>query len=82
MPSDPLPDFAAVDVALLASTATHTRLAAVSAELLAWWPTADRALAAYNDSPPPKFGGCHGRAPRRRSADSDGGLRGDRSADS
>lgn len=77
MPSDPLPDFDAVDVALLASTTTHPRLAAVSAELLAWWPTTDRAVAAYNDSPPPTLAVSHGTAVHTRPAGSDGDRHGD-----
>jgi hypothetical protein len=52
MPSDPLPDFGVIDITEIASTTTHPILAAVSAELLAWWPTADQAVAAYDDSPP------------------------------
>lgn len=79
MPSDPLPSFDAVDVALLATSTTHPRLAAISAELLAWWPTADGAIAAYNDAPPPSpgFDTFRGKAVRVRSAEPDSARLGD-----
>lgn len=80
MPSDPLPSFDAVDVALLATSTTHPRLAAISAELLAWWPTADGAIAAYNDAPPPQpgFGTSRSVVVRGRSAEPDSARFGDR----
>lgn len=78
MPSDPLPSFDAVDVALLATSTAHPRLAAVSAELLAWWPTADGAVAAFNDTPPPSgFDISRRRAVRGGSVEPESIRRGD-----
>ena len=79
MPSDPLPSFDAVDVALLATSTAHPRLAAISAELLAWWPTADGAVAAYDDAPPltPGFDTSRSAVVRGRSAEPDSAPLGD-----
>jgi hypothetical protein len=53
MSKEPLPDFADLDLAELAGTSAHPTLAVVATELLAWWPTADEAVAAFEDTPKP-----------------------------
>ncbi|MFE2228363.1 YxD-tail cyclophane-containing RiPP peptide [Streptomyces kronopolitis] len=46
-----LPDFAGVDVGVLAARTDHARLAEVAALLLRNWPSAQDAVAYYEDGP-------------------------------
>ncbi|MEU9120388.1 YxD-tail cyclophane-containing RiPP peptide [Streptomyces sp. NPDC048506] len=49
--AEPLPDFAGVDVAVLAARTDHTVLGDVAALLLRNWPAAEDAVAYYEDGP-------------------------------
>ncbi|GAU65432.1 hypothetical protein SSP35_01_07730 [Streptomyces sp. NBRC 110611] len=49
--TEPLPDFAGVDVGALATRNDHPVLGAVATLLLRNWPSAQDAVAYYEDSP-------------------------------
>ncbi|MFH8571544.1 YxD-tail cyclophane-containing RiPP peptide [Streptomyces sp. NPDC017993] len=49
--AEPLPDFRGVDVAVLAARTDHTVLGEVAALLLRNWPSAQDAVAYYEDGP-------------------------------
>ncbi|MFI0223000.1 YxD-tail cyclophane-containing RiPP peptide [Streptomyces lydicus] len=49
--AEPLPDFAGVDVRLLAARTDHAVLGEVATLLLRNWPTGDEAVAYYEDGP-------------------------------
>ncbi|MFF8310407.1 YxD-tail cyclophane-containing RiPP peptide [Streptomyces lydicus] len=49
--AEPLPDFAGVDVPLLAARTDHAVLGEVATLLLRNWPTGDEAVAYYEDGP-------------------------------
>ncbi|MFF8368640.1 YxD-tail cyclophane-containing RiPP peptide [Streptomyces lydicus] len=49
--AEPLPDFAGIDVRLLAARTDHAVLGEVATLLLRNWPTGDEAVAYYEDGP-------------------------------
>jgi hypothetical protein len=49
-PTEPLPDLSGLDAAELAARSDHPILAAVAAELVAWWPDPEEARADFEDS--------------------------------
>ncbi|MEN2421846.1 YxD-tail cyclophane-containing RiPP peptide [Streptomyces rimosus] len=51
--AEPLPDFGGVDVAAMAARTGHPVLGEVAALLLRNWPSAERAVAYYDDGPGP-----------------------------
>ncbi|KPC66940.1 YxD-tail cyclophane-containing RiPP peptide [Streptomyces chattanoogensis] len=51
--AEPLPDFAGVEVSVLAARAGHPVLGEVAALLLRNWPAEEDAVAYYEDSPGP-----------------------------